>query len=101
MTARRMPLPGLPDHGSVAVADQQHATVKEALDRLVRDARTNIIGHGYDPDNVGVWAQACLSGPLEAALDLAGDDADDAEFIVSILIGLAAEAVLRLAKEER
>ncbi len=101
MTARRMPLPDLPTLGSVAVADQQHATIKSALDRLVDDAGKYIIGRGSDPDDVGVWAQACLSGPLEAALDLAGDDADDAEFIMAILVGLAAEAVLRLAKEEQ
>ena len=101
MTVRRMPLSDLPNHGSVAAADQQHATIRAALDKLVTDARKNVIGRGYDPDDVGVWAQACLSGSLEAALDLAGDDAEDAEFIMSILIGLAAEAVLRLAKETR
>lgn len=95
--ARRMPLPDL-GTADVAAADQQHATIKTALDKLVSDARKYIIGRGYDPTDVGVWAQACMSGPLEAALDLAGDD--DGETVLAALTMMLAEAVLRLAQTE-
>lgn len=86
----------MPTLGDLASADQQHAALRATLDKLVGDARTYVIGRGYDPDDVGVWAQAALSGPLDAALDLVGNDA---EAVMAVLTGLLAEAVLRLAKE--
>ncbi len=88
----------MPALGDVASADQQHATIRAALDKLVADAGTHVIGRGYDPDDVGVWAQVCLSGPLEAALDLVGND--DAEAVMAALVGMLGEAVLRLASRQ-
>ena len=98
MTLHRIPLPDeVSAPGDIAWADQQHAVIRAALDKLVADAGKHVIGRGFDPDDVGVWTQACLSGPLEAAIDLAGDD--DAETVMAMLVGLLGEAVLRLAKE--
>ncbi len=93
---RRMSLPGLDALSDVAIADQQHATIRAAVDKLVADAGANVIGNGYDPNDVGVWAHACLSGPLEAALDLVGGD--DAEAVMAALVGMLGEAILRLAR---
>lgn len=92
---RRLPL-FFTGPNAIAAADQQHAMIRAEVDKLTADARSYIIGRKYDPNDVGVWAMTGLSGTLEAALRLAGNDPDR---ITTVLVGMVAESVLRLAQQ--
>lgn len=83
-------LPGSPDARQLAAADQKHAAVVEAVDRLVVKARD--AGPGTDG-----WIRFIFAEVVDAADRVSGDDDESLE---PAALALAAEAVLRLARRE-
>lgn len=87
MTAQ--PLPGDPDARMLAAADQRHAAVSAAVDQLVQRAR-----HA-EPGTAG-WIRLTYHDVIDAVGTL--DTGKDGAFEAAAL-GIAAEAILRLARE--
>lgn len=83
-------LPGSPNAAQLAAADQRHAAVRTAVDRLVGESR----GLG---STTGEWIRFTHDNAVDAVMDLGGED--DEEFQAAAL-GILAEAVIRLAGKD-
>jgi hypothetical protein len=80
-------LPGSPNPAQLAAADQRHAAVRTAVDRLVAEA------HGLGP-TTAEWIRFTHDNAVDAAMDFGGEDDEDFQ---AAALGILAEAVLRLA----
>lgn len=81
--------PGDPTPGQIATADQRHRAIQEALDDLITSAR-GVLDPGERPDT-RTWVRV-------AAEDVTATVSDFAKApTTAVLIGLLAEAVVRLA----
>lgn len=85
-------IPGDPTPGQLAAADRRHAAVRVEVDRLVSQARLSGLGDGGRTED---WIRFAHGQVVDAVERMAGDRDGGLE---AAAIGIAAEAVLRLAR---
>jgi hypothetical protein len=86
-------LPGSPNAAQLAAADQKHAAVRTAVDRLVTRARMTGITRSGD---TGDWIRFVYGDVVDEVAAISGSD----DGVAAAALGLAGEAVLRLTARE-